>query len=113
MAAAHRLDHAAAVGDAVDALEVLRAMPEVLERRAGVLGFCLGGTLAYMAAVEGDPDVAVAYYGSGIPAALDAAEQIACPTIMHWGGTDPFIARDRVDAVAAVAADHDAIECHA
>lgn len=46
-----------------------------------------------------------------IPAA-DAAERIGCPTIMHWGGADPFIARAQVDAVATMAAAHDQIECH-
>ena len=112
MAAAQKLDTAAAVGDAVAALELLRSMPEVVDRRAGVLGFCLGGTLAYEVAVNGAPDVAVAYYGSGIPSALDAADQIACPTIMHWGGSDPFIPRDQVDAVAAMATGRDDIECH-
>jgi carboxymethylenebutenolidase len=77
-----------------------------------VIGFCLGGTLAYDVAVNGDPQVAVTYYGSGIPSALDAAGRIACPTIMHWGGADPFIPREHVDAVAAMAAGHDSIECH-
>lgn len=112
MAAVQKLDAGAAVGDAVEAIGVLRAMPEVTDRKAGVLGFCLGGTLAYQVAVTSNPDVAVVYYGSGIPDALEAAAQITCPMIMHWGGADPYIPRERVDAVAAMAADHDQIECH-
>lgn len=84
MAAAQKLDIGVAVGDAVAALDVLRSMPEVRDRRAGVIGFCLGGTLAYGVAADGDPDVAVVYYGSGVPDALDAAARITCPTIMHW-----------------------------
>ncbi len=31
---------------------------------------------------------------------------------MHWGGADPFIPREQVDAVAAMAARRDNIECH-
>jgi len=112
MAAMSRLDVTVAAADAVAALDVLRAMPEVTGHQAGVIGFCLGGTLAYEVAVNGDPQVAVVYYGSGIPAALGAAGRIACPTIMHWGGADPFIPREHVDAVAAMAAGHDSIECH-
>lgn len=112
MDAMSKLDVPAAVADAIAALEVLRAMPAVTDRRAGVLGFCLGGTLAYQVAADGDPTVAVVYYGSGIPGALDAARRIGCPTIMHWGGADPFISREQVDAVAAMAAGHDTIECH-
>jgi len=112
MAAVGKLDFGAAVGDAIAALALLRAMPEVTGEQVGVMGFCLGGTLAYQVAVHGTPDVAVVYYGSGIADALDAAGEITCPMIMHWGGADPFIPREQVDAVAAMAAERDNIECH-
>lgn len=112
MAAAQQLDFAAAVGDAIAALALLRSMPEVTAARVGVIGFCLGGTFAYQVAVHGTPDVAVVYYGSGVPAMLGDAGGIDCPTIMHWGGADPFIPREQVDAVAAMAAKHPRIECH-
>jgi carboxymethylenebutenolidase len=111
-AAVGKLDFAAAVGDAIAALEALRALPEVTDGRAGVVGFCFGGNVAYQVAVNADPDVAVIYYGSAIPAALDRAGAITCPTIMHWGGADPYIPREQVDAVAATARGHDRIECH-
>lgn len=112
MAAAQQLDFPAAVGDAITAMGALRALSEVTDHRAGVLGFCLGGSLAYQVAVEGDPDVAVVYYGSAVPGALEDADRITCPMIMHWGGADPFIPREQVDAVAAMADGHDTIECH-
>jgi carboxymethylenebutenolidase len=111
-AALAELDFAAAVGDAIAALATLRSLPEVTGGRAGVIGFCFGGTVAYEVAVNADPDAAVVYYGSAIPAALDRAGAIVCPTIMHWGGADPFIPREQVDAVAAMAAAHESIECH-
>ena len=111
-AAMAQLDVPAAVGDAIAALAALRALPEVTDGRAGVLGFCLGGSIAWHVAADDDPDVAVVYYGSAIPGALDAADRITCPMIMHWGGADPFIPREQVDAVAAMAASRDNIECH-
>jgi carboxymethylenebutenolidase len=110
--ASQKLDHDVTVGDAIGALAHLRGLPEVEDAKAGVLGFCLGGTLAWGVASQGNPDTAVCYYGSGIPDALDAAATIDCPTLLHWGGADPFIARERVDAVAAFAAEHDGFECH-
>jgi carboxymethylenebutenolidase len=112
LAASAQLDAELAVADAIAALEALRARPEVTGGRAGVAGFCLGGTLAYRVAACADPDVAVVYYGSGIPGALGDAVAITCPTIMHWGGADPYIPRAQVDAVAATAAAHGRIECH-
>ena len=67
--AASKLDQDLAVEDAVEALAYLRNLSGVTEGRAGVLGFCLGGTLAWRLAAHSDPDVAVCYYGSGIPGA--------------------------------------------
>lgn len=113
--ASRKIDHDAAVGDAIAALAHLRGVVTSAGGaggRAGVLGFCLGGTLAWQVAAQGDPDVAVCYYGSGIPDALDAAASIDCPVLLHFGGADQFIAREQVDAVAAMAAEHDAFECH-
>jgi carboxymethylenebutenolidase len=113
-AAMQKLDVAAAIGDSIAALAALRELPELGAGggRAGVLGFCLGGTIAYQVAVQADPDAAVSYYGSGIPGALDALPEIACPLLMHWGGADQYIARAQVDAVAATAAEHETVECH-
>jgi carboxymethylenebutenolidase len=110
--ASQKIEHEDAVRDAIAALAHLRGLSEVNDAKAGVLGFCLGGTLAWQVAAQGDPDVAVCYYGSGIPDALDAAASIDCPALLHWGGADPFIAREQVDAVAAFAAERDGLECH-
>jgi carboxymethylenebutenolidase len=109
---AQKLDHAKAVQDAVAALDTLRERPEVSGRKAGVLGFCLGGTLAWGVAAHGDPDTAVSYYGSGVPDMLGDAETITCPLLLHFGGADQFIPRERVDAVADFAETRANLECH-
>jgi carboxymethylenebutenolidase len=108
-----QLDMELAVRDSIDALRTLRQLPEVAQAdgRAGVLGFCLGGTLAFQVAVHADPDVAVCYYGSGIPDALDAGEAISCPVLFHFGGQDQYIPREQVDAVCAFAESHPGMEC--
>ena len=48
---------------------------------------------------------------------LDPDDGVATGTVasivtLGWGGADPFIPRDQVDAVAAMAARHDSIESH-
>ncbi|HEU0316241.1 MAG TPA: dienelactone hydrolase family protein, partial [Solirubrobacteraceae bacterium] len=111
MEAAGRLDRPVAVTDAIAALGALRGRPEVTGR-VGVLGFCLGGALAYLAAAEGDPDAAVCYYGSGIADALDAAAEITCPVLFHFGAEDRFIPREQADRVAALAAGRPELTCH-
>ncbi len=111
-AAVQKLDRAAAVDDALATLDALRDLPAVTDALDGVLGFCLGGTLAWHVAATGDPDVAVCYYGSGIPDALDLTPRITCPVLAHFGGADPYIPREQVDSVAALAAARAGFECH-
>lgn len=104
-----RFDAATAVLDAAAAVEHLRSLPEV-QGGVGVLGFCLGGTLAYLVAAASQPDAAVSYYGSGVAGALDQAVQIECPTLVHFGGDDPYIPREQIDAVVAGLDAHPGIE---
>src|SRR5205823_4748038 len=67
-----KLDVARAADDAVAAFEYTRGMQETAGK-AGVLGFCLGGRLAYEVGVRSNPDVVVSYYGAGIAERLDDA----------------------------------------
>jgi carboxymethylenebutenolidase len=109
---AQQLDHERAIHDAISALNTLRGRPEVTGGKAGVIGFCLGGTLAFGVAVHGNPDTAVAYYGSGVPDMLGEAGNITCPMLLHFGGADQFIPRERVDRVAEFAQTRPNMECH-
>ena len=111
MAASGELDHPAAVADLADAMDHLATLPE-LTGPVGVLGFCLGGTLAFELARAASPAVAVCYYGSGIPDLLDASRGIACPVLLQWGAEDPFIPVEQAQRVCAAARDRDGWECH-
>jgi len=107
-----RLDFPRAADDTVAALEHLRGLPEVRGRRAGVIGFCLGGGLAYMAAAASDPDVAVCYYGSAIPANLEHAGEVTCPVIFHFGDEDRYLGAEQREAVERAFASHPNAEFH-
>ncbi len=68
----------------------MRGRPELTGGKVGVLGFCLGGKLAYLAATRTDADVAVGYYGVGIEAALGEAAKISKPLLLHIAELDQF-----------------------
>lgn len=56
----------------------------------GVMGFCLGGKLAYLSACRTDADVAIGYYGVGIENALDEARHLQCPLVLHIAQRDKY-----------------------
>jgi carboxymethylenebutenolidase len=100
--AVQQLDFAKATGDCVAAVDHLAAVAGV--EAVGVLGFCLGGTLAWSVAVNGGPACCVSYYGSGVPSMIGLIDQVACPTLFHFGNSDGYIPNDGVDAVGAAIA---------
>ena len=98
-----KLDMASAVADCVAAVSTLGEL-EAVSGTPGVIGFCLGGTLAWAVAAADAPSVCVSYYGSGVPSMIDQIGNVKCPTLFHFGGTDDFIPADGVDAVGAALA---------
>lgn len=62
--------------------------------KVGVVGFCVGGRMAYLAGTRTDADATVGYYGAGIDALLGEARAIAKPMLLHFAGDDHFITAD-------------------
>jgi len=84
-----QIDEAKAVQDAAATLEFLRKHP-ACSGRAGALGFCMGGNLAYLLSVRYSNDCAVGYYGVSIEKSLDEAKNLNNPLLLHIGGQDKF-----------------------
>ncbi len=100
MRVAGQFDPATGRSDLAKTLAHLRELPEV-EGGVGALGFCFGGTQAFLMAADHDLDVAVSYYGSGVAGMLDRVDDITGPLLLHFGGGDPFITPDKIDAIAS------------
>jgi carboxymethylenebutenolidase len=83
-----------AVKDIAAALEYLR---QETGKKVGVVGYCLGGTIAWLAAGRLQPDAAVGYYGGNI--ANFADEKITAPVLLHFGTQDTHIPKASIDAV--------------
>jgi carboxymethylenebutenolidase len=67
--------------------------------KVGVVGFCWGGTLAYLAAAKLKIDAAVAYYGGGIDRHLDEKPKV--PVLFHFGEKDTHIPLSAVAKIKA------------
>jgi carboxymethylenebutenolidase len=107
-----RLDFDKAVSDAGDALQHLQRLPEVAGRKAGIIGFCLGGGIAYFVAARAEPDVCVSYYGSAVPGGLGEAGSIKCPILLHFGTADDYINAEQREAVVSAFSEKKNAELH-
>jgi len=85
-----QFDPHAGVRDVAAALSWMRARPEV-DGLVGVVGFCFGGGLTYGVACDLDPACAVAYYGVGVDLLAERIDEVTCPMLLQYGGTDVFI----------------------
>jgi carboxymethylenebutenolidase len=84
-----QLDYETVIGDIGNAVEQFRTAPGC-SGRVGVVGFCLGGTLAWMAAARTGADACVSYYGTRIGKYIDHATRITHPLLLHLGQNDHF-----------------------
>jgi len=80
----------AGVEDLIASLAALRDLPECTGR-AGALGYCLGGRLAFLMATRSDADCAVSYYGVGLDKLLGEAAAITRPLMLHIAEKDRFV----------------------
>ena len=66
----------------------------------GIVGFCLGGSVAYVAAAKlSGLRAAVGYYGGAI--ARFAGDKPKVPTLLHFGAKDTGIPQSDVEAIRA------------
>jgi carboxymethylenebutenolidase len=96
MAAAQKINIDDAVRD-VDA--ALQYAARETGKPAGVVGYCYGGTLAWLSATRLAPAAAVGYYGGHI--ARFAGEKPRVPVMLHFGKHDNHIPQADVEKVQA------------
>ena len=90
-----KIDREQTMRDVAAAIDVAKEGGKV-----GIVGYCLGGTIAWAAAVD-QPGLsaAVCYYGGGIVAMKDQKPRV--PTMLHFGEKDEHIPVAGVRELAA------------
>ncbi len=88
------------LADMDSVLAKLKAEFGVSGEAVGVVGFCMGGRLAYLLAATKPLGAAVAFYGGGIAQGpIKKTSNIQCPLLLLFGGKDKHIPKADVDAI--------------
>ena len=80
--------------------------------KAGAVGYCLGGRLAYLAATRTDSDASVGYYGVGIDGYLGEAGRICRPLMLHIAAEDGFVPKPAQEQMIAGLKDNSHVTLH-
>jgi carboxymethylenebutenolidase len=93
------------------ALDHLAGHPSVAQGQLGAAGFCIGGHLAFRAAMQPDVKATVCFYATGVhngklgldddAGSLQRAADIRGRLLMVWGTEDPHIPAAGRDAIEA------------
>ncbi len=84
---------------AADTLAAVVYARDEYKTEVGLVGFCLGGSVAWMAAARMPVSAAVGYYGGFIAKSKDA--QLKAPVMLHFGADDAHIPMSDVEAIRA------------
>lgn len=84
---------------AADTLAAVEYSRDEYKTKVGLVGFCLGGSVAWMAAVSMPVSVAVGYYGGYIAKFRD--QQPKAPIMLHFGADDAHIPLSDIEAIRA------------
>jgi carboxymethylenebutenolidase len=85
------------IGATVDAV---RKLPEC-NGKVAVVGYCLGGTLAFLAGAHTKADAVVCYYGTAIHSNLGIIKNIDVPMLLHFAEKDNFVPPEAVAQIKA------------
>jgi carboxymethylenebutenolidase len=80
--------------------------------KAGAVGYCLGGKLAFLTATRTDVDASVSYYGVGLDALMGEAEKLHGPLMLHVAEQDGFSSPEARDRLVAGMKNHPHVELY-
>lgn len=106
-----RFDVDAGVADIQAAIDAARADADC-DGRVGVVGFCLGGKMAYLSACHTNADASVGYYGVGLEHLLDRASLMRKPLVLHIAEQDMLCPPEARAAILAGLAQQSLATCH-
>lgn len=98
-------DFAKGIDDLKATLAAARKLPGS-NGRAGTMGYCLGGRLAFVMAEQSDADVNISYYGVGLDGLLGDLGKVSKPLIAHIAAKDEYFPPEAQAKVVEAAKGH-------
>ena len=80
--------------------------------KAGAVGYCLGGLLAFLTAARTDSDASVAYYGVGLGNRTNERDKIVEPLMLHIADEDAFSSKTEQEVVVHALKDNPLVTIH-
>lgn len=89
-----------AAQEIIGTLETLKALPNVEPKSLGLIGFCIGGFLAYTVAAR-YPDLAavVSFYGAGYDPTPEEVAQVNVPVLAIYGKRDQSVPQEQIEKI--------------
>ncbi|MFL5695882.1 MAG: dienelactone hydrolase family protein [Ktedonobacteraceae bacterium] len=86
-----------AAKEIIGALDTVKAMPNVEPKKLGLMGFCVGGFLAYYVASRyPDLGAVVPFYGAGYDPTPEEVAKVNAPVLAIYGSRDPSVPLEQV-----------------
>ncbi len=89
-----------AAQEIIGALDSVKALPNVDPKKIGLIGFCMGGFIAYTVASR-YPDLAaiVAFYGAGYDPTPEEVAKVNAPVLAIYGSQDHSVPPEQIQKV--------------
>src|SRR6059058_4718948 len=86
-----------AAKEIIGALDTLKAMPNVEPKKLGLMGFCVGGFMAYYVASRyPDLGAVVPFYGAGYNPGPEDVARVNAPVLAFYGSRDQSVSPEQI-----------------
>ncbi len=89
-----------AVREIIGALDTVKAMPNVEPKKLGLMGFCVGGFMAYVVASRyPDLGAVVPFYGAGYDPTPEQVARVNAPVLAFYGSRDESVPSEQIQKI--------------
>ena len=89
-----------AAREIIGALDTVKAMPNVEPKKLGLMGFCVGGFMAYIvASCYPDLGAVVPFYGAGYNPTPEEVARVNAPVLAIYGSKDDSVPMEQIQKI--------------